>query len=132
MDFLDRVIDYIEANVSLYAPMRVGILSDDDSIAIRPTPSTPPEGYLIGDRARNFPFQVLTQHSQANISYQTLEAITEALDGLRNEAITSSDGSFVFVKCEVYTGPNFVEVTSRGKHIYTAIFQAELLIEKEV
>ncbi len=131
MDFLDRMIDYIEANVSLYKPMRVGILGDGDSIAIRATPGDPPDGYLAGDRLRNYPFQILAQHSSANTAYQTLETITKAIDGLGYGAITSSDGSFVFVKCEVYTSPNFVEVTSKGLHVYTAIYQAELLIEKE-
>lgn len=132
MDFLDRMMDYIEANVSLYKPMRVGILGDGDSIAIRPTPGTPPNGYLARDRLRNYPFQVLTQHSNAGVAYQTLETITNVIDGLENGAIVSSDGSFVFVRCEVYTTPNFVEVTSQGHHVYTAIYQAELYIEKEV
>lgn len=132
MDFLDRVMDYLEANLSLYAPIRVGILGDGDSIAIRPTPGMPPQGYLTGDRLRVYSFQVLTQHQKPNIALGTLEAIAQALSGLENGAITSSDGSFSFVSCEVYTQPNFVEVTSQGVHVYTAIFHAELLVTKEV
>lgn len=132
MDFLDRVCDYLEQNLSLYTKIRVGILGSGDSIAIRPTPGMPPQKYLTGDRVRTYAFQVLTQHQSPKVALETLEAITRALQSLENGAIVSQDGSFVFVSCEAYTQPNFVEVTSQGTHVYSAIFYAEIFQPKEV
>lgn len=131
MDFLNSAKQYIEQNMTLFrSPISAGLLRDGDDIAIRPTPSTPPTRYMEGSKTINFQFQILVQHASNRIAYDTCQSIEMYLDGLQKGAIASSDGSFTFNKCEVYTTTNFVEKTSKG-HIYTAMFQAELLIEKE-
>lgn len=119
---MDQLIDYIESNLSLFVPIRVGMLGTGRSIALRPTPGTAPEGYLNGDRLRHFSFQVLVQHDDPKTAYDTIEAIADLLDA----AELPVNGA---IKCEIYTPPNFVEVTEQGFHVYTALFEAEILKE---
>mgnify|MGYP001949236914 CR=1 FL=1 len=126
MNFLDKLVDHIESSMTLYSPIRVGTLGTGNSIAIRPTTGTMPSGYLNGERLRPYSFQVLAQHTNPQVAYYTLEEIADLLDAA--DADISGDG-YVMVRCELYTAPNFVEVTEQGFHIYTALFEAELLKE---
>jgi len=126
MNFLDKLVDHIESSMTLYSPIRVGMLGTGNSIAIRPTPGSMPSGYLNGERLRPYSFQVLAQHTNPQVAYYTLEEIADLLDAI--DADISGDG-YVMVRCELYTAPNFVEVTDQGLHIYTALFEAELLKE---
>jgi hypothetical protein len=127
MDFLDRVKEYLQANVTLNAPIVFGVLdAASSSIAIRQTPSSVLNRYSDSGKTFIFAFQVLVKDKNHKTAYDTIQAIFEALDGLPNDAIVSNDGSFTFVKCECYTLPNFVEKTEHDEYIYTAIFQSEL------
>lgn len=131
MDFLFRITEFIQNNLSLYSTIALGIAQDGNSIAIRPTPSTPPTRYLEKSKIITYQFQILTKHSTGIMAYNTLQEINSLLDGLENGAITSNNGSFIFNKCEVYTSPNFVEKSTGGEMIFTALHQAELYIKKE-
>src|SRR5690554_7402385 len=126
MNFLDKLVDHVESSLTLYTPIGVGMLGAGNSNAIRPTPGSMTSGYLNGRRLRPYSFQVLTQHTDPQIAYYTLEEIADLL-GDTDASI--SGGGYVMVRCELYTAPNFVEVTDQGLHIYTALFEAELLKE---
>ncbi|PJZ00381.1 hypothetical protein CPT06_11185 [Bacillus vallismortis] len=126
MDFLNRMKEYIEQNISLFkTPLSVGSLKENNDIAIVPVPGTPPSKNLNMKRNYIFPFQILIRHSKEYISYSTCQDIADKLDILTNGAVTSGDGSFDFVNCGIYVTPNFVEKTPEG-FTYTAMFQAEL------
>ncbi|MBB6446458.1 minor capsid protein [Bacillus benzoevorans] len=128
MDFLARVKDYLTANVALNAPIDTPLLSaNSSSIAIRQTPSAVNSRYVDG-KTLNFSFQVLVKDISNIKAYNTIQAIFTALDGLLKGSIVSNDGSFIFVKCECSTLPNFVEQDGKLCYIYTAIFTAELSI----
>jgi Bacteriophage minor capsid protein len=127
MDFLDRVKEFLQARVTLNAPIIFGVLdSSTSSIAIRQTPSSVLNRYSDRGKTFEFSFQVLVKDINHKKAYDTIQAIFEALDGLPNDSIQSQDGSFSFIKCECYTLPNFVEKTGQNEYIYTAIFHAEL------
>lgn len=127
MDFLDRVKEYIEQNVTLNAPVVFGLLdSASSSVAIRQTPSSMNDRYTDGGKTFIFAFQVLVKDINHLTAYNVIQGIFNALDGLGKDAIPSQDGSYTFVKCECYTLPNFVEKTEKDEYIYTAIFHAEL------
>ncbi|MFZ4452086.1 phage tail terminator protein [Salibacterium aidingense] len=129
MDFLERIKDYIEGNVSLYkTSLSVNMLKTGNDIAIRATPGAPNDRYVTG-KTHTFQFQILTRHEVDKTAYEAVQAITTALDGLTNGAVTSSDGSFVFHTCEVYTLPNFIEETAHGESIYAAMFEAEIYLD---
>jgi Bacteriophage minor capsid protein len=127
MDFLNRVKEYIEQNVTLNAPIVFGLLdSASSSVAIRQTPSSMNDRYTDGEKTFIFAFQVLVKDINHLNAYNVIQGIFNALDGLGKDAIPSQDGSYTFVKCECYTLPNFVEKTDKNEYIYTAIFHAEL------
>jgi Bacteriophage minor capsid protein len=127
MDFLNRVKEYIEQNVTLNAPIVFGLLdSASSSVAIRQTPSSMNDRYTDGGKTFIFAFQVLVKDINHLTAYNVIQGVFDALDGLGKDAIPSQDGSYTFVKCECYTLPNFVEKTDKNEYIYTAIFHAEL------
>lgn len=127
MDFLDRLIDYIEDNVELKTYLRIGKLSaDSESISIRPTPSGIAARYANEGVNREYGFQILIKGTNQLKVISTLESITSSLDGLKSGDIRSSNNSFDLVSCKVYTTPNYVEETDREEYIYTAMFIAEL------
>lgn len=128
MDFLDRMKQYIESNMLLFKKtLTVGPLTSGNDISILAIPSVKPSKNLDMSRNYVFAFQILVRHLDQYKSYTTCQQISDKLDTLTNGAVTSGDGSFTFVKCEVYTTPNWVEQTPEG-HIYTAMFQAELYL----
>lgn len=127
MDFLDRLIDYIESSVDLGPTIRVGKLSlEGSSISIRPTPSSMVDRYVDKDKTREYSFQVLMKDPNQFKVISKLDEITSLLDGIGHREITSNNNSFKLVKCEVYTLPNYVEETEHEEYIYTALFRAEL------
>ena len=129
MDFLDKCKQYIEDNLNLFVDhINVGLLRDGNDVAIRATPGNPPERYMDDSHIYNYQYQVLVKHQSPREAYDTAREIEFLLDGLKKDAITG-DG-FTFIKSDVYTPANFVEHTSTGEHIYTAMFQAELLREE--
>lgn len=130
MDFLKQMKKYIETNIPIFkTPLSVGDLTDGEitgnDIAIIPIPGTPPTKNLDSGKNYVFAFQILVRHEKGSLSYSTCQLIADYLDGLSNGAVTSADGSFVFVTCDLYVTPNFVERTKWGD-IYTAMFRAEL------
>lgn len=126
MDFLERMKEYIEHNISIFkSTLSIGTLKADEDIALVPVPGTSPTKNLDMKRNYVFPFQILVRHSKERISYTTCQEIADKLGILTNGAVTSGDGSFDFVNCDVYVTPNFVEKTPEG-FTYTAMFQAEL------
>lgn len=127
MDFLDRLIDYIESNISLDSVLRVGKLSlDSKSISIRPTPSSMVDRYVDKDKIREYSFQILMKDPNQFKVINKLDEITNLLDGIDHREIISNNNSFKLIKCEVYTLPNYVEETEHEEYIYTAMFRAEL------
>src|SRR5690606_7229082 len=96
------------------------------SIAIRQIPSLVNDRYVDNEKTFTFAFQVLVKDADHFTAYNTIQNIFSVLDGLGKDAIPSQDGSYVFVKCECYTLPNFVEKTDKDEYIYTTIFYAEL------
>src|SRR5690554_6355483 len=129
MDFLDRVKEYLETELSLPYPIIVGVLgAESPSIAIRQAPSAVIDRYADRGKTFEFSFQVLMKdkgRKQINV-IDTMSRIFDLLDGLPSGSITSNDGSFNFVTCECSTLPNFVEKTDHNEYIYTNIYTTDL------
>src|SRR5690625_4405099 len=127
MDFLDRLIDYIEENVELNAVMKVGKLDEKEkATSIRPTPSSNISRSYDAGKTFEYSFQILVKDPNQMLVINLMDRITHTIDGLSNGAIKSADGSFIFVKSEVYVYPSYLEVTDHDEYIYTAMFTAEL------
>jgi hypothetical protein len=126
MELLDKIIDAIEANVNLNAPIQVGVLSDEPSaVCVRLIPSSSRVAYMDSGRVYQMSFQVLVKDQNQQKAIQVLDEITTFVDRLTHDDITLTDSRFQFIQCNVYTMPNFVEKTERDEYIYTALFNAE-------
>lgn len=129
MDFLDRMMDFVEGNLQLFSIMRKGPLDENSmAISVLPTPSTAIIRYFDKSKDYNYGFQVLVKHPTQSVAIQTIEDIVNLLDGVDGDKITSDDNTFSLVVCNVYTLPTFVEITEHNEYIYTALFQADLFI----
>lgn len=127
MDFLDRLLDYIEDRIDLEKPFSVGKLgTESGSISLRQTPAGSLDRYADGDETFEYSFQITMKGEDQFKVIAKLNEITKLLNGLSNSAIKSENDSFIFVKCEVNVRPNWVEETERGNHMYTALYTAEL------
>lgn len=126
MDFLDRLLDFIESKVDLDAPFSVGRLgTSENAYALRPSPSSPISRSLDKGKTYEYAFQILIKGTNQFKVIREMHEITKILDGLSNSAIQSEDGSFIFVKCEVYNYPSYLE-EDRDTTTWTAQFVAEL------
>lgn len=127
MDFLDRLLDFIEDRIEMPSFFSVGKLGKgEQAAALRPTPSSPISRSLDNSKTYEYSFQILIKDPNQFEAIRLINEITELLDGLPNSAIKSENGSFVFIRCEVYTYPNYLEETDHNEFIYTAMFTAEL------
>lgn len=127
MDFLDRVIDFIENQIDLETIIKVGKLDENKTaISVRPTPSSTISRSMDRGTTFEYTFQVLVKDPNQLKAIQTVSQIAYLLDGLPNGAIKSADGSFIFVKSEIYVHPHYVETLEHGEAIYSAMIMAEL------
>lgn len=128
MDFMDKVLDHLESNLTLFSTFKVDILSDDaNALTIRRTPSSPSSRFFDDTRVDEFMFQILVKNTSQRIALETINNIVVELEDLK--FIYAETDSFELLKCEVYTLPLFVEEDSRGSYIYTALFKATLVIK---
>ncbi|WP_281659126.1 minor capsid protein [Halobacillus sp. Cin3] len=119
--FIESINNYLQNNVSLYAPIDVGLLTEPpEAIAIKLVPSRPGTKYFKGEtQAVQFQFSTKSQNQMKAL--QTIDDIKNSLDNLRD---TKLSGVYLS-KCEVYTQPHHIDITSKYEYIYSAIFSAE-------
>ncbi len=117
MEALNKIIEEIES-LEL-TTVKVGILSDGDSISVRPTPSSYINRYLK-DGVFEFNFQVLTKNRNGQIAYDWLLTIEEHFENLQGD----------FILCEVTNSRQFVEETDKNEMIFTSLFKIEYIKEE--
>ncbi|MFD5849702.1 minor capsid protein [Cytobacillus pseudoceanisediminis] len=126
-DFIDDMANHLEANFSLFDALSVDVLPEDlNAITIRRTPATPSERFMDGSRDWIIAFQILVKHQNQGQAIDTMNQLTIYLDELGKDAVIPADGSYQFIKSEIYTMPILVEKDSRGSYIYSALFNATL------
>lgn len=132
MELLDKILDAITANVKLNAPIQVGVLSGEPSaVCARLIPSYSRVAYMDNGRVYQMSFQVLVKDSDQQEAVRVLDEITTFVDLLTHDDIVLKNNRFRFIKCDVYTMPNFVEKTEHDEYIYTALFNAEYEMKGE-
>jgi len=124
-NFLIALANHIESEVATMARVDIGILPTTvKGLAIRQGPAPQGARYMNRSGIKNVMVQVLGKSTVQGEVIDQMDLITQALDLSSGElTVTGYD----FIKCEVYTEPNFVEVTSNKEYIYTALFRAELI-----
>lgn len=126
-DFIDDLSNHIESKLTLFNSLTVDVLPEDlNAITIRRTPSSPIRRYLDRSREWVIAFQILVKHQNQGQAIDTINELTVYLDELGPNTIIPSDGSYQFIKSEIYTMPLLVEKDSRGSFIYSALFNATI------
>lgn len=126
-DFIDDMANHIESKITLFDSLTVDVLPEDlNAITIRRTPSSPNGRYLDSSREWVIAFQIVVKHQNQVQAIETMNELTVYLDELGTDAIIPADGSYQFIKSEIYTMPLLVEKDSRGSFIYSALFNATI------
>ncbi|WP_394136851.1 phage tail terminator protein [Cytobacillus oceanisediminis] len=126
-DFIDDMANHLESNLTLFTTLSVDVLPENSSaITIRRTPSSALDWYMDSTKDWIIAFQVLVKHQEQWQAIQTMNDITIHLDQLGPHAVIPADGSYQFIKTEIYTMPLLVEKDSRGSYIYSALFNATI------
>jgi Bacteriophage minor capsid protein len=126
-DFIDDLANHLEAKFSLFDSFSVDVLLEDlNALTIRRTPAAPLESFFDGSRDWVIAFQILVKHQNQGQAIDTMNDLAVYLDELGPNAVTSADGSYQFIKSEIYTMPILVEKDSRGSYIYSALFNATI------
>lgn len=127
MDFLPKIMDAIESNIDLNAPLKVGLLEPASSAAaIRTVSSGIVTRYLNGDTIYHIAFQLLIQDADQQRAVNILDDITDFLDGLTKDNVISGNDSFTFITSNVSVLPNLVQKTENDEYVYTAIYAAQI------
>lgn len=125
MAFLDDLANNLEYNLSLFTTFKIDILSEDDNaLTLRRYQSGPSQRFMNNSRDDVIGIQVLSQNQDQQVAVNTLETITDYLEKLTS--LTSSDGSYQFLNCNIYVHPLLVEKTDHGNYLYSALFQANI------
>lgn len=128
LDFQDRMIDALQANCDLFAPISVPVIPEDgNGIGFMLTPSGQGTCDYSGQWDKTYAFQVAVRHTNQLAAINALNEISKYVDNLKKDEIKSQNGSFYFVNSQVSSLPNFLGKDDHG-YIYVASFQAELLI----
>jgi hypothetical protein len=124
-EFLLSLADHLEAQLTLFAPVKIGSLDlEPKAISIRQAPAPAGVRYMNRSMIKNVTVQLLAKSESQGEVMDTMELMTQSLELSSGElTVTGYD----FIKCGVYTEPNFVEKTSNNEYLYTALFQAELI-----
>lgn len=121
---LDALADYLETELTLYAPVKVGNLdSRTDAISLFQAPSPSGPRFYDRKRVKIVLVQLFAKSENQQQVIDAMELMTDSLE-LGNGAITVP--KYDFIKSEIYTEPNRVEETSTNQHVYSALIQCEL------
>jgi hypothetical protein len=127
MGFLDDLAGNVEANMQLFTTFKVDVLdSENNALTIRRYQSGPSVRFIDRSRDDLIGLQVLVRNESQQIASDTIEAITDYLEMLKEGAVTSSDGSYQFLNCDIYIHPLLVEKSDANAYLYSAIFQATI------
>lgn len=129
MDFLERLIEYMEGLSFMPSNIKIGLFDENgNSIAIRPMPSAINERYVEQSKIYPYFFQVLIHHKSNVMAYEVSQKLLSVLDMIDEGLIQSSNNSFELLSIRCTTTPNFVQKTGYG-YLWTMTFEAELFIE---
>ena len=122
MDFLVDLKTATEQNLVLFTSISPMMLKDNESIAIRPTPSSNETWRLDDGYTLNFGVQVLVKHQNPITAWQEINKIHDLWNGAKKEDL----GISYMTIMEVNSGPNWVEKDDHNYHILTATYTASL------
>jgi len=128
------MIDAIEANCDLFAPIDVPIIkiNEDGSgsgIAFMLTPIGEETRYYDGSRSRSYAFQITARDTDQLLVINTLLKINKFIDTLKSDDVVSSNGTFEFINAVVRSVPNIVQADTHG-FLYVSNYEAELLLKE--
>lgn len=129
MDFLDRLIEYLQGFSFMPSIIKVGLYDENEnSVAIRPTPSSINERYIEKSKVYPYSFQVLVHNRSNAVAHASAQQLLGVLDMIDKDIIQSNQNAFEVLSIRCTTTPNFVQKTGYG-YLWTMIFEAELFMK---
>lgn len=124
----DDVIEYIESELVPFSPIKVDLIGENDSIALRQLPSDAVvTRYMDGSRTSNFDFEMYAKSKDAEKAIRQLRDIQTVLD-FNQKKIRINNKTSIIV--EPIDDVKFVASNDDEYFIYSATFNLEYFIER--
>lgn len=130
MDFIDRLLDKVNAIQGLPIQCKIGYLGADESFVVYPLPGSQVTAeYMDGatDQQLNLEFAMKSK-SQKKI-HDTLWMVQNELEDLKK--LESHDGSFEFEKLTITNKPFINQIDEQGWFVFLLDVQANITVFKE-
>lgn len=128
MDFMDRLIDEVNAN-RLPLKMRSGYLSDNESLCTYPLPgSSVTQLYMDGTKDMDMNYEIAMKSKDPSKINTTLWLIQDVLENL--QSVESKDDSFSFNGLNITSKPFINEQDEQGWFVFLLDIQAKLTLYK--
>lgn len=132
LDLDTKVINYLIANLDLYAKFKMGGSDEKGEWLIYVmTPLSKYTKYMNGRIKRWYGFQIQAKAKNWRTAYDALDQINRRIEQARAVDIQSGNSSFAFIKGAMSQNPASLGVVKEdGKDyaVYSASFQIEILI----
>lgn len=120
MDILDKAIDYIEENISLYAKVQsIPLSSEREAISILLDKSSPVEKYMDNASVNKISLKILTKSEESKKAYYAALDITALFEKASPGYLCLEEG-FFFIKAETEANPFFQSMNTGQTYVYEA------------
>ena len=120
MDILDKAIDYIEENISLYAKVQsIPLSSERDAVSILLDKSSPVEKYMDNASVNKISLKILTKSEESKKAYYAALDITALFEKASPGSLCLEEG-FFFIKAETEANPFFQSMNTGQTYVYEA------------
>lgn len=129
LDFLTNLNQHINS-LDLYAPCKIGVLGEGESLSIMAMPGGEETVYMDGVRDKDYQVQINAKSKNQNNCFNALTTIYQTLENLTD--LPSNNGSYDFQRITTQSLPSLVMQDEDGFFIYQLSISAKITIYEGV
>ncbi|AQS55293.1 phage tail terminator protein [Novibacillus thermophilus] len=129
LDFMLKLNQLINS-LDLYAPCKIGVLGEEESLSIMSMPGGEETVYFDGVRDKDYQVQVNAKSRNHNNCFNALTTIYQTLENLTD--LPSDNGSYDFQGITTQSLPSLVMQDEDGFFIYQLSISAKITIYEGV
>ena len=129
LDFMLKLNQFINS-LDLYAPCKIGVLGEGESLSIMAMPGGEETVYFDGVRDKDYQVQVNAKSRNHNNCFNALTTIYQTLENL--DDLPSDNGSYDFQRITTQSLPSLVMQDEDGYFIYQLSISAKITIYEGV
>ena len=124
MELQQKIIDYIETQLDLYAPVSaVPMAEGKEGISLTLAPSRYETEFMDGKVNDVMLLQISAKHKESIKALKAVTDIAYTMEKAPGNAITSDEGAFCIRRIKIYTNPNLAYMDTNQTYVYVAMIQ---------